>query len=74
MSSPLKKIIRIATYGALLTIGFFIALLPFLKKKEFTNTISSDFSPTVRDAQADIPAVTNPMDGGGDGGDDGGGI
>lgn len=72
MSTHLKKIIRIATYGFLVTIGFLIALLPFLKKKEFTDTLSSDFSPSVREVNADIPSTQTWL--GGDGDDDGGGI
>lgn len=73
MSTSLKKLIRIATYGFIITIGFVIAFIPFLKKKEYTNAISSDFSPDIRDVHADIPWESSG-DGDGDGGDDGGGI
>lgn len=69
MSTNLKKIIRLATYGFLITIGFLIAFIPFLKKKEYSNTMSTDFSADVREVRADVPSA-----GFGDGGDDGGGI
>jgi hypothetical protein len=69
MSTDLKKIIKLASYGFILAIGTIIALIPFLKKKEF----STDYSPEVRDAYADISSGCSGC-GGDDDDDDGGGI
>ncbi len=54
MNISLKKIIKFATYSTLIFIGSLIALVPFLKK---TQEFSSDYSPVIREASADIPIV-----------------
>ncbi|MCA9359271.1 hypothetical protein KC926_03640 [Candidatus Kaiserbacteria bacterium] len=80
MNTNIKKIIKLAVYGFVLVTATAIALIPFLKKKEFT----SDYSPQIRNANADIPPIPPvtsgpgtwcglPICGDGDA-DDGGGI
>ena len=54
MHISIKKIIKFVTYTTLILVGSLIALVPFLKK---TKEFSSDYSPVVREASADIPVV-----------------
>lgn len=54
MNLSLKKIIKFATYSTLIFVGSLLAIIPFLKK---TKEFSSDYSPVVREASADIPYV-----------------
>ncbi|MCA9354156.1 MAG: hypothetical protein KC877_01420 [Candidatus Kaiserbacteria bacterium] len=71
MDVNLKKVIRVAVYGFIVVVGALIALIPFLKKKEFSTELSTDFSPEVRDVSADAFV---DLWGTSDGDDDGGGI
>ncbi len=63
MNTKVKKLIRLSVYGVIVTMGVIIASIPFMKKKEFT----TNYSPDVREAIADIPPVYT-----GDDDDDGG--
>lgn len=73
MEIYLKKTLKIIIYSAFIVTGAILALLPFMKKND---DFSSNYSPDVQEASADIPVVGDPYYTGGSdgGGDDGGGI